>query len=135
MYTFQALAAVDTLNCHSGFYAMSGICAIILIISLAACNDVVEIRIYTATCAILLAIVGGVSYNTGDVTMFANKSVAATLVGFQAEMQTTTEQHGKTTQQVTHHNTYVVYAVPEGNVMFPATAGQAYPTNAILYKN
>ena len=135
MYTVQALAVVDTLNCHSGFYASCAICVIIIVISLVACNDVVEIRAYAATCAILLAIVGGVSYNTGEVKAYANQPVTATLVGFQAEGYNETRHSGKYTTHLDVHEQYVVYAVPEGNVMFPAQVGQVYPTNAFLYKN
>jgi hypothetical protein len=135
MYTFQALATIDTLNDHTGFYFIAVMSTVIAMLIVMFEDEVEMVRMYVWIAIITTALAGTVSYNTGSVTTYANKQVSATLVGFQAEGYSVTERSGKTTRQVDKHNTYVVYAVPAGSIMFPAAPGQVYPRSATLYLN
>jgi hypothetical protein len=135
MYTFQAVADISTTHSHEGFIVIAVICAIIVVLSMLLSDDIDEVRGFGIFAAVVLTIAALVSWNTGEEVHYANKQVNATLVGFQAEGYNETRHSGKTTTHADVHERYVVYAVPEGNVMFPAAAGQVYPRTAILYKN
>ena len=135
MYTFQAIANINTVNDHSGFYFVVGVAVFAAIVGMFSLDEVEEVRAWLLVLIVGTCIAAGISYNTGSVTTYANTKVEATLVGFQAEGYNITEQHGKTTTHVDKHESYVVYAVPEGKVMFTASLGQTYPQKAVLYKN
>lgn len=135
MYSFTAIEAIDTLNDHGGFHFFLVIAIAILVLVISVADDAVDIKVTSLVLGVFVAVVGAISYNTGEVKVFANKQVEATQVGFQAEGYNIAERNGKSTRQVDKHEQFVVYAVPEGNVMFPAKLGQTYPQKAILYKN
>ena len=135
MYTFQAVADINTTHSHEGFIIIAVFCAIIVAFPLLFSDDIDQVRAHGLLGVIVLVIAGLVSWNTGEEKHFANTRVSATLVGFQAEGYNETRHSGKTTTHADVHEQYVVYAVPEGNIMFPAAAGQVYPKIAILYKN
>jgi hypothetical protein len=135
MYTFQALADISTTQSHYGFYLVGALAAVLIIIPLMTSDDIDEIRGYALFAAIILTIAALVSWNTGEEVHYANKQVNATLVGFQGEVRSVNEGSGKTLRSVDKHNAYVIYAVPDGNIMFPAASGQVYPRTAVLYRN
>lgn len=135
MYTLQALADINTTQSHGGFFIIAVVCAIIVVLPLLFSDDIDQVRAHGLLGIVILVIAALVSWNTGEEVKYANTKVTATLVGFQAEGYNETRHSGKTTTHADVHETYVVYAVPEGNVMFPAASGQVYPRTAILYKN
>ena len=135
MYTFQALADINTTQSHVGFFIVAVICAMIVVLPLLFSDDIVQIRAHGLLGVVVLVIAALVSWNTGEEVKYANTKVTATLLGFQAEGYNETRHSGKTTTHVDVHEKYVVYSVPEGHVMFPAASGQVYPRTAVLYKN
>lgn len=136
MYTFQALDDITTATSHEGYIFVVALICIVVFFIIANEDDVEMIRGTMSIAFGVLIISALISWNTGDTIKYTNAKVTATFVGFQAEgYNEETHPTIKTTSRVDHHNTYVIYAVPEGNVMFPAAAGQVYPRTAVLYKN
>ena len=72
-----------------------------------------------------------ISFTTGKITTFENTPVTGVFVGYQTEGYNV--KSGKS--RVDQHWIYVVYRVPEGDVLMLAGAGMVYPAEAILYKN
>lgn len=131
VYSTTALPPVDTLNDHSGFYFVTAVCIILLLMVWGSSSKIGKI-IGTIVYPTIIGLAAAVSWSTGDVRHYENRPVEATLVGFQAEGFS--EKSGKRYADV--HYTYVVYKVPgEGNVMLRASPGQSYPDKAILYAN
>jgi hypothetical protein len=135
MYTFQALADINTAANHDGFWFMVAlVCVAIFLVAMKE-DDIDAVRGSMIGAAVVLICSAVISFNTGDTIKYANKQVSGTLVGFQGEVHSVTERSANITRQVDKHNTYVVYAVPAGNIMFLAAPGQVYPRSAILYLN
>ena len=129
MYTFNPIASIPV-N-HDGFWIIAAFCAFCLVIVLF--NEPETFFVYFFLCCIPLSIAYGVSYHwtNQEATTFKNERVQATFVGYESEGYK--EKSGKS--YVDRHFTYVVYKVPEGNVMLPCKTGTPYPQTAILYKN
>ena len=130
MYTTFPLETIDTINNHTGFWLWL-VFVLVVMISMISSYGFDDEPGTPLILTIITAIVAGISWNTGEVIVYANTPVQATLVGFQAEGYN--EQRGKS--RADQHYKYVVYSTPDGNVMFPATTGIAYPPVAMLYKN
>lgn len=136
-YTFYPLPIVDSLNNHSGFELICWLVGIIvLIVSL---NEDLRIEIGAKTFLLAAIVLGGtyyVSYHSGSIIVPKNEKVTANLVDNLAEGYNVTERHGKQTRHVDYHFLYVIYHVPgEGNIVFRANEGVAYPKTAVLYRN
>lgn len=135
MYTFQSIAAIDTVNAHGGFYIVAVACAFWVLIASFVAHDIDDFRgnMFLAVVTVIIAAI--VSWSTGTVKEYANTKVEAKLVGFVAEGYSEDRQSGKTRYRVDVHNTYVEYDVNGERVLFPASTGVSYPKVAILYKN
>lgn len=129
MYTFQALADIPVK--HDGFFIIAFFCVVCLIIVLF--NEPETFFVWFFICCIPVSIAYGVSYHWTNQTpqTFKNERVTATFVSYESEGYK--EKSGKS--YVDRHFTYVVYKVPEGNIMLPCVVGTPYPETAILYKN
>lgn len=139
MYTFQPLATIDTVNSHVGLLIVASICVLwTIMIALWAHADH-DWDHFTKTGIILPAIplvaATIISFTTGKITTFENTPVKGTFVKYETEGYNIEERSGKSTRRVDHHLIYVVYRVPEGDVLMLAGAGIVYPAEAILYKN
>lgn len=136
VYTTVPLPPIDTLNDHSGFWLFTIIAIIVWAIALGVISSII-IRLLTFI--VLCGAVGAAavnSWSSGDVRHYENRSVHATLVGFQAEGFNEARRVGGQTRKVDVHYTYVIYSVPgEGSVLFRAYPGISYPETAILYAN
>ena len=135
MYTFQPLATIDTVNSHVGLLIVASICALwTIMIALWAHADH-DWDHFTKSGIILPAIpliaATIISFTTGKITTFENTPVTGVFVGYQTEGYNV--KSGKS--RVDQHWIYVVYRVPEGDVLMLAGAGMVYPAEAILYKN
>ncbi len=116
---------------HTGF----GIILTFTIIWLAIVliNERETFFVWFFLCCIPVGIAYGVSYHWTNQTpkTFANTKVIGTFVGYESEGYK--ERSGKS--YVDRHFTYVIYKVPEGNIMLPCVVGTPYPQEAVLYKN
>ena len=131
-YTFYPLATVDTLNSHTGFYFIAAACAVIAVMALVGWLSHEEGAGWAIMgILVFVCIAAAISRKTGGITVYKNEQVTGTLVGFQAEGFR--QREGKSTAE--YHYTYVIYEVPEGQVMLRACGGCVYPQRAILYKN
>ena len=129
MYSFNPIPDVPV--DHKGFVVIAFMCAAWLIITLM--NDAESFFVWFFICCIPLSIAYGVSYHWSDQSTktYANTKVVGTFVGYESEGYK--ERSGKS--YVDRHFTYVIYKVPEGNVMLPCVVGVPYPKEAVLYKN
>ena len=129
MYTFQALASVPV--DHKGFVCILVVAVVLLVLCLFNEPEAFFVWFFFACWAVGIAY--GVSYHwtNQETKVYPNIKVTAEFVGYESEGYK--ERSGKS--YVDRHFTYVVYKVPEGNVMLPCVVGTPYPQTAILYKN
>ena len=129
MYTFNPLATIPV--DHTGFGIIVGLCVFITMIVLMNEAELFFQWFFVATIACVIAYF--VSYSWTDQTpkAFKNEVVVGEFVGYESEGYK--ERSGKS--YVDRHFTYVVYKVPEGNIMLPCVVGYPYPQRATLYKN
>lgn len=135
MYTFQALTSINTVDAHYGFYFVSALAAIWMLIAAFATDEIDDFRGSMVIALIIVINTAIVSWNTGTIKEYTNTKVEAKLVGFVAEGYSEDRQSGKTRYRADVHNTYVVYEVNGDRALFPAVTGVTYPKTAILYKN
>ena len=135
MYSFQPLATIDTVNSHVGLAVVAVICAVWIIMMALwwLVHDDWEFFAQSgiAVPAIVLIAATIISFTTGKITTFENTPVTGVFVGYQTEGYNV--KSGKS--RVDQHWIYVIYRVPEGDVLMQAGAGMVYPKEAILYKN
>jgi hypothetical protein len=128
MYSFAALAPDYGASSHMGFFIIM-ITSLILLLYAFVVED--DIDYMLPILVVLNILTAGISWNTGVDKEFKNEKVEATLVGFQSEGYN--ERSGKS--RADYHYNYVIYKTPDGEVMFRSFSGNAYPKQAILYKN
>lgn len=129
MYSFNPIPDVPV--DHKGFIAILAICACWMLI--AVWEDPESFFVWFFILSIPTMIAYGVSYHWTDQStkVYPNVKVTAQFVKYESEGYR--ERSGKS--YVDRHYTYVVYSVPEGEVMLPCVTGTPYPKTAILYKN
>ena len=128
-YSFTPLADIPV--DHTGFFLVCFVFVVALCICLMNEPEAFFVWFFFATVGCGIAYC--VSYVWTDQTpkTFANTQVIGTFVGYESEGYK--ERSGKS--YVDRHFTYIIYKVPEGNVMLPCVVGKTYPERAILYKN
>lgn len=135
MYSFQPLPTIDTVNSHIGLAAVAVICAVWIIMvalwSLADHDWEHFVKAGIAGPAVLLIIATIISFTTGKITTFENTPVTGVFVGYEAEGYNVQSRKSR----ADHHLIYVIYRMPEGDILMLAGAGMVYPKEAILYKN
>lgn len=129
MYSFTPIPDVPV--DHAGLFIICAVSVFALCIVLM--NEPEAFFQWFFVCTVICGIAYGVSYHWTDQTpkTYANTKVIGTFVGYESEGYK--ERSGKS--YVDKHFTYVIYKVPEGNVMLPCKTGTPYPQTAILYKN
>lgn len=135
-YSFAPLANVNTINDHTGFFVFLVGMLVFFVVTFFNCRDDMESAGWmVASFLFLTGIAALISWNSGEVKVYANTEVTGEFVGFVAEGFNITEHQGKTTRHVDKHFSYVVYRVDGQNILFPAETGVTYPTVAALYRN
>lgn len=129
MYSFAPLAAIPV--DHKGFVFMCVLVGLIAVFVLFNEPEAFFVWFFVGT--IIIGFSGLVSYSWTDqeTKTFKNEVVIGEFVGYESEGYK--ERSGKS--YVDRHYTYVIYRVPEGNVMLPCVTGTPYPQRATLYKN
>ena len=129
MYSFAPLASIPV--DHKGFVFFCFVVGIILVFTLF--NEPELFFGLFFVCTIFLGGIYYISYHVCDqeTKVFKNEVVIGEFVGYESEGYK--ERSGKS--YVDRHYTYVIYRVPEGNVMLPCVTGTPYPQRATLYKN
>lgn len=140
MYTTYALATVDTLNSHVGFWVVVAVVIIVTLITWANLYDDYDyecFKTWLIIAMVSIAISAGISWNTGDVKTYANTPVTATFMNYQPETYTTMERQGKHTNPVTYHRIYIVYRIDDTETLtiFEAAQLAAWPKHIQLYQN
>lgn len=137
MYTTYPLPAINTVDSHYGLLLVASICGIAAIIAILykaffdEPYDPMNLPAVLSVFGCIVTAAGIVSFTTGEVVSYKNTPVTAEFVGFQSEGWN--QLSGK--RRVDVHATYVIYRVPEGEIMLEAIPGHVYPSKAILYKN
>jgi hypothetical protein len=129
MYSFAPLADIPA--DHKGFVCFCFLVGVILVFTLLNEPELFFGMFFVGT--VFLGFVYCVSYvwTDQDTKTFKNEVVIGEFVGYESEGYK--ERSGKS--YVDRHYTYVIYRVPEGNVMLPCVTGTPYPQRATLYKN
>lgn len=129
MYSFQPIPDVPV--DHKGFVVVCVLSLVVLLI--AFWEDPRSFFVWFFIMSIPTMIAYGVSYHwtSQETKVYENKVVIGEFVKYESEGYK--ERSGKT--YVDRHFTYVVYKVPEGNIMLPCVVGAPYPQRATLYKN
>jgi len=129
MYSFVPLPPETLYSLWFHFYIVMAAVVFLWLIK----SDALSGRFKALFTACLVSGIFVVSQATGREVANPNAKVEASLVGFQAEgFEETSMVDFHTTY---HHRTYVVYAVPEGRIIFPASPEVVYPQKTTLYKN
>lgn len=129
MYSFAPM--IDKSDSHIGFYFVL-VCVIVFGLMSLWVAFQEESWLWAIGTVVFCGIVLAITYNNSYTPNHPkNEVVTGKFVGYVAEGYN--ERSGKS--RADHHYTYVVYAVPEGQVMLRACEGCAYPTYATLYKN
>ena len=140
-YSTAPLEAINTAAEHSGFYIFGGAFLLFMIVALlfAVSETKKEDRYFSfslaAICGIIIAIIGGISFTTGEYKVYPNEQVIAKRLTFDevSSIENVGSSKHKRYEEVIRG--FVYYKVPEGTVMFRAESGVVYPETAILYKN
>lgn len=129
MYSFAPLASIPV--DHKGFVFFCFVVAVIMLFVLF--NEPESFFVMFFVFTVFLGGVYYISYHVCDqeTKVFKNEVVIGEFVGYESEGYK--ERSGKS--YVDRHYTYVIYRVPEGNVMLPCVTGTPYPQRATLYKN
>lgn len=129
MYTFQPLADIPV--DHKGFVVMIVLCSVIALIILFNEPELFFGWFFVATVVVGFSYFVSYQWTDQETKTFKNEVVIGEFVAYESEGYR--ERSGKS--YVDRHFTYVVYKVPEGNVMLPCVVGVPYPKRATLYKN
>lgn len=136
MYTFHQLANID--DTHSGFYAMTCIILVLLIVIIAHAKDcgwTVTTGSITTAIILVWAFIGYNSFTTSTAKTMVNTPVTAKFVQFVPEQQRYSCMHGKIQSTCYTSKVYAQFEVDNGMMVMEVSGAYPIPPLVQMYRN